>query len=120
MSKHIFQMSNNSFNIFKTLKSLEKAPPKCVDDFLGGWDFTPKVSQLTTVDFNEMPVTNAIVGSSVVSYLKTGPLCCFLPLLPSTPPGGLAVHDVQADLIAFNLLSMAVIPQSTSVAMRRA
>lgn len=41
-------------------------------------------------------------------------------MLP-TPPAGLPeVPDVHADLIAFNLLSMAVIPQSTSVAMRRA
>lgn len=41
-------------------------------------------------------------------------------MLP-TPPAGLPeVPDVHADLIAFNLLSMAVILQSTSVAMRRA
>lgn len=99
------------------LKSLEKAPLKSVNDFLVGWDFQSEVSQLTTVNLNEMPVANAIVGSSVVSYLITGPLCCFLPLLRPTPPGGLPVPEVQANLIAFDLLSMAVIPQSTSVAM---
>ncbi len=67
-----------------------------------------------------MPVANAIVGSSVVSYFITGPLCCLRHCCHQhhqedyEGPGGPGKPN------CINLLSMAVIPQSTSVATRRA
>lgn len=76
-----------------------------------------------TVDVNRMPVVGAIVGSSVAPYFTPSAPSAVSARVPPTRPGGLSGSPRPGrNLIAFNLLSMAlmaVIPQSTSVAVRR-
>lgn len=64
--------------------------------------------------------SDAIVGSTVVSYFNPPPPLMSLLLSlhhQHVRPEYSRVPDLKANLIAFNGLSIAVIPQPTSVAM---
>lgn len=91
------------------LNFLQEAELKHAADFLGRWGYY--FSLTVTIDVNRKPVADSIVGSSVASYfipsgsLLLSPLWCH-----RHDRGGLPESlKVQANLIAFNLLSMAVI-----------